>query len=104
MQSMSFDPIVAGIGDRVVDIAVSCLEASAKASIEVIGLAPAGGDEVSAQAATAFTSDAIDILTLHQAAQEELMRTGVALTHIAQIYAQVDEAAARNVAFAAGAI
>ncbi len=104
MQSMSFDPIVAGIGDRVVDIAVSCLEAAAKASIEVTGLAPAGGDEVSAQAAMAFTSEAIEMLTLHQAAQEELMRTGMALTQIAQIYAQIDETAARNLAFAAGSI
>jgi hypothetical protein len=104
MQSMSFDPIVAGIGDRVVDIAVSCLEAGATASMEVTGLAPAGGDEVSARAAMAFTSEAVQMLALNKAAQEELMRTGVALTQIAQIYAQVDEAAARNLAFAAGAI
>ncbi|MCV7147844.1 PE domain-containing protein, partial [Mycobacterium riyadhense] len=53
MQSMSFQPVVADIGEQVVNIGTNALEQAAKASMSMIGLAPAGADEVSAQAAMA---------------------------------------------------
>ncbi|GAB7147274.1 PE domain-containing protein [Mycobacterium riyadhense] len=94
MQSMSFQPVVADIGEQVVNIGTNALEQAAKASMSMIGLAPAGADEVSAQAAMAFHEEAAALLALNQAAQQELMRTGSAFTQIAQTYTEIDEAAA----------
>jgi len=99
MQAMTFHPVVADIGDQMVNIGLDSLAAGSRASMSVTGLIPAGADEVSLQAATAFHSEAAAMLALHQAAQEELMRTGQALTQIAQTYAAVDEAAAHNLVF-----
>ncbi len=78
MQSMSFQPVVADIGEQVVNIGTNALEQAAKASMSMTGLAPAGADEVSAQAAMAFHEEAAALLALNQAAQQELMRTGSA--------------------------
>ncbi|WP_252980117.1 PE domain-containing protein [Mycobacterium riyadhense] len=75
---MSFQPVVADIGEQVVNIGTNALEQAAKASMSMIGLAPAGADEVSAQAAMAFHEEAAALLALNQAAQQELMRTGSA--------------------------
>ncbi|MCV7075716.1 hypothetical protein AWC27_27980 [Mycobacterium szulgai] len=99
MQSMTFHPVVADIGDQMVNIGLDSLAAGSKASMSVTSLIPAGADEVSLQAVTAFHADAAELLALHQAAQEELMRTGQALTQIAQTYAEVDEAAANTLVF-----
>ena len=76
MQSMSFDPAGATIGSQVVDDAIQGLQAGVTVSTSVTGLAPAGADEVSAQAAMAFAAAGAQMLTLNTAAQEELMRTG----------------------------
>jgi len=48
----------------------------------------------SAQAATAFAAEAAQMLALNKAAQDELMRTGTALTEIARMYSEADAAAA----------
>lgn len=99
MQAMTFHPVVADIGNQFVNIGRDSLEAGSRASVSVTGLIPAGADEVSLQAVTAFHAEAANMLALHQAAQEELMRTGTALTQIAQTYTEVDEAAAETLVF-----
>jgi hypothetical protein len=99
MQSMSFDPVVADIGSQVVNLGIDCLEAGATALPAVTGLVPAGGDEVSARAAMAFGSEAIEVLTLNKAAQEELMRSGAAFIQIARAYTEADLAAAHTLTF-----
>ncbi|WP_239656205.1 PE domain-containing protein [Mycobacterium riyadhense] len=98
---MSFQPVVADIGEQVVNIGTNALEQAAKASMSMTGLAPAGADEVSAQAAMAFHEEAAALLALNQAAQQELMRTGSAFTQIAQTYTEIDEAAAEALVFSA---
>lgn len=55
---MSHDPIAADIGTQVSDNALHGVTAGSTALTSVTGLVPAGADEVSAQAATAFTSEA----------------------------------------------
>jgi PE family len=94
MQPMSHNPAVARIGEEVVAIGAQGLAAGAAASASVTGLPPAGADEVSAQAASAFAIEADQILALNVAAQEELARAGAKLTEIAHIYTTVDESSA----------
>lgn len=59
---MSHDPIAADIGTQVSDNALHGVTAGSTALTSVTGLVPAGADEVSAQAATAFTSEGIQLL------------------------------------------
>ncbi|WP_156746119.1 PE family protein, partial [Mycobacterium sp. 1423905.2] len=94
MQPLTFHPVVADIGQRVIDIATACLQAGSSAQSTVTGLVPAGADEVSAQAMLAFQNEAASMLALNQAAQEELARTGAAFTQIANTYIAADRAAA----------
>ncbi|UXA04748.1 PE domain-containing protein [Mycobacterium sp. SMC-2] len=94
MESMSHDPAAGAIGLHVVDIATRGLASGAAASAPVTALVPAGADEVSALAAAAFAAEGAAMLTLNTAAQEEVARTGVALTDIARMYSQVDGEAA----------
>jgi PE family len=94
MTSMSHNPAAAVIGTQLIEIATRALAAGATAAPSVTGLVPAGAEEVSAQAATAFSAEAASMLALQRAAQEELIRTGAALIDIARMYAQVDETAA----------
>ena len=94
MQPMSFDPAAAGIGASVIGNATQGLASGTTASAAVTGLAPAGADEVSAQAALAFASEGVETLALHTFAQEELTRTGAAYVEIAGMYTTVDGAAA----------
>lgn len=94
MESMSHDPAAGAIGLHVVDIATRGLTSGAAASAPVTALVPAGADEVSALAAAAFAAEGAAMLTLNTAAQEEVARTGVALTDIARMYTQVDGEAA----------
>lgn len=100
MQPMSFHPVMADIGAQVVEIGMRSLETGARTSMAVTGLAPAGADEVSTQAVTAFQSEAASMLDLHQAAQKELMRAGAAFRQIAQTYTAVDGAAAERLLLA----
>lgn len=76
MQSMSFDPAVADIGSQVVNNAFQGLQAGAVAWVSLSSLLPAGAEEVSAWAVTAFTTAATGLLALNQAAQEELRKAG----------------------------
>ncbi|MBX9978884.1 MAG: PE family protein [Mycobacterium sp.] len=101
MQPMTFDPVVGDIGAQVVQIGISSLQAGDHAQQSITGLAPAGSDEVSMLAATAFEQHAGSLLEVHRAAQEELMRTGAALTQIAQTYTDADRAAAESVIISA---
>ncbi|OBF12629.1 hypothetical protein A5730_03515 [Mycobacterium sp. ACS4054] len=94
MESMSHDPAAGAIGLHVVDIATRGLTSGAAASAPVTALVPAGADEVSIMAAAAFAAEGTAMLALNTAAQEEVARTGVALTDIARMYSQVDGEAA----------
>lgn len=94
MQPMSHNPAVAGIGQRVLANGVRGQAVGATAAASVTGLPPAGADEVSTQAATAFDAEAAQLLALNAAAQEELTRAGAKLTEIAGIYSSVDDDAA----------
>jgi hypothetical protein len=81
-----------------VELATRALGSGAAAVPSVTGLAPAGAEEVSLQAAMAFAAEAAAVLALNTAAQEELARTGLALKEIAQMYSQVDGEAAGTLA------
>jgi hypothetical protein len=94
VQSMSFGPGVAVVGAQLVGNATQALQTSAATAPAVAALAPAGAEEVSVQAATAFAGEAAKMLALFDAAHTELARTGTALVDIARIYAETDEAAA----------
>ncbi len=94
MQSMSFDPAVAGVGVDVVGGAMRAVAAGAAATPSVTALIPAGADEVSTQAATAFAAGATQLLGFLDAAHAELVRTGTALVDIARVYSETDGAAA----------
>lgn len=101
MQNMSFDPVVGDIGAQIVQIGIGSRQAAEDAQPSITSLAPAGADEVSMQASVAFHQAAASLLELHSAAQEELMRTGSALTQIAQTYAEVDQSAADSLIISA---
>ena len=96
MQSMSFDPVVGDIASQLVDNANLGVQAGTAAA-PLTSLVPAGGEEVSMQAALAFAEDAAQMLALNQAAQLELARAGEALAEIARLYTEVDNAAADEV-------
>ena len=97
MQALSFDPAAAGIGSEVVRGAMHGLQAGVTASPSTTALAPAGADDVSAQAVLAFAAEATAFLALHTAAQEELVRTGTAVVDIARMYSEAHAAAAGSV-------
>lgn len=102
MDSMSHDPAAGDIGSQLVDIGSQGLSAGSTAAMTVLtGLIPAGGEEVSMQAVMAFAQEAATMLASNAAAQEELMRAGTALTDIARMYNESDDAAAGAVAFSA---
>jgi hypothetical protein len=94
MTSMSLDAAVAAIGAQLTEMGTRSLAAGASSMPAVTGLAPAGAEEVSMQAAAAFAAEAAAILAAHTATQEELLRAGAALVDIARIYEQADVEAA----------
>ncbi len=104
MDSMSHQPAAGDIGSQLVEIGSRGLDSAAASALSLTGLIPAGGDEVSAQAAMSFAADAAAMLASNTAAQEELMRTGTALTDIAQMYMQADGDAAGALTVSAAAI
>ncbi|ETW22850.1 PE family protein [Mycobacterium gastri] len=100
MDTMSHDPSAGDIGSQLVDIGSQGISAGSTAAMTVLtGLIPAGAEEVSAQAVMAFAQEAASMLASNVAAQEELMRTGSALTNIAQMYGDADDSAADALAF-----
>ncbi|MCV7198787.1 PE family protein [Mycobacterium angelicum] len=94
MQPMTIGSAAADIGSQISDNAFQGLQAAATASTSLTSLLPAGGEEVSAQAAMSFAADGARMIALNQAAQEELARAGAALIDIARMYADVDAHAA----------
>ncbi len=105
MDSMSHDPAAGDIGSQLVDIGSQGVNAGSTAAMSVLsGLIPAGGEEVSMQAVMAFAQEAATMLASNTAAQEELMRAGTALTDIARMYGESDDAAAGALAFSSSAM
>lgn len=104
MEPLSHDPAAGVIGVQVVDIATRGLASGAAAAGPMTALAPAGADEVSMQAVAAFAAEGTAMLALNTAAQEEVARTGAALTDIARMYAQVDSETAGTLHSAGGRI
>ena len=94
MQSMSFDPIVGQIAAQLVEIANMGMKAGATAITPLTTVVPAGGDEISNQAAAAFAEGAAQLLALNAAAHQELLQTAQVLGDIARMYAEVDAAGA----------
>lgn len=90
MQPMTLDSAAADIGSQISDNAFQGLQAGATAQTSLTSLLPAGGEEVSAQAAMAFAAEGAKMIALNQAAQEELARAGAAFIDIARMYADVD--------------
>src|ERR1700761_7320661 len=101
MESMSLDPAAGDIGGQLVDIAMQGLDSAASAMMSLTSLIPAGAEEVSMQAAMAFSAEAAQVLASNTAAQQELMQTGQALMNIAKMYTQVDDTAATTLGFRA---
>ncbi|VBA39378.1 PE family immunomodulator PE35 [Mycobacterium attenuatum] len=105
MDTMSHDPSAGDIGSQLVDLGSQGVSAGGTAAMTVLtGLIPAGAEEVSAQAVMAFAQEAASMLASNTAAQEELMRTGTALTSIARMYGDADDSAADVLAFRGAAI
>jgi PE family len=94
METFSHDPSAGGIGNQLVDLATQAASSAVNSLMSLTSLLPAGGDEISAQAAMAFAADAAQMMASNTAAQEELVRTGLAFVDIARQYAQADSAAA----------
>lgn len=78
MEKMSHDPIAADIGTQVSDNALHGVTAGSTALTSVTGLVPAGADEVSAQAATAFTSEGIQLLASNASAPAPIRKSTTA--------------------------
>jgi hypothetical protein len=97
---MSHDAAVAAIGAQLTEAGLRALAAGASSMPAVAALPPAGAEEVSAQAAAAFATEASAVLTAHAAAQQELLRAGAALVEISSIYEQADVTAAGTLATA----
>lgn len=87
MEKMSHDPIAADIGTQVSDNALHGVTAGSTALTSVTGLVPAG-------AATAFTSEGIQLLASNASAQDQLHRAGEAVQDVARTYSQIDDGAA----------
>ncbi|EUA07527.1 hypothetical protein I546_5343 [Mycobacterium kansasii 732] len=98
MHQMSYELVVADIGAQVIEMALSGLQSAASVSTAVAALVPAGADEVSAQAAAAFTAEGMQMAAVNTLAQDELKRTGQAFVDIARIYTEVDDDAAGTMA------
>jgi hypothetical protein len=95
MQPMSHDTAAAAaLGIEAAATGTQGLTATSAASTAITGLAPAGADEVSAQAATAFAAEGTEAVTQINTAQEEIIRAGEAFTTIAGMYAALDDGAA----------
>jgi hypothetical protein len=94
MQPMSHNPAAAGIGSQVIANGSRGLAAGTAATAGATGLAPAGADEVSLQAAMAFATEGVEAAALNAFAQEELARAGASYVEIASIYSAVDGASA----------
>jgi PE family len=91
-------PVANTIGLQVSANGARGLASGTAATAEATGLAPAGVDEVSLQAALAFGTEALETNMLNALAQQELARAGGAYSEASTIYTTVDEANAANLA------
>lgn len=94
MTFMSHDPVTAVIGAQLVEMSTAAVAAGAGAAPSITALPPAGAEEVSMMAATAFGLAGQEMLATHTAAQQELARAGTALVDVTRMYAQTDSSAA----------
>lgn len=92
MQPLTHNSGAVGIGAQVVANGARGLAAGTAASAAVTALVPAGADEVSVQAATAFAAEGVETLLMNTFAQEELTRMGAAVVEIDGIYTAADGA------------
>jgi hypothetical protein len=92
MEPLTHNQDASTIGIHVAANGARGLAAGTAATSEAAGLAPAGVDEVSMQAAMAFGMEALETNALNVHAQQELARAGTAYTEAATIYTTVDEA------------
>jgi hypothetical protein len=91
---MSHDAAAAAAsGAEIVANSAQGLATGAAAAASVAGLAPAGADEVSAQASAAFSAEGAETLAQLTAAQEEVARAGAAFTTVAGMYSALDDGA-----------
>lgn len=98
MQEMSHDPAAISVGEQVLANAIRGLAAGAAASAPLTLLAPAGAEEISAQAAAAFATEGMQMVALNASAQEELKLAVAAFRQIARAYSEVDTGAAAALA------
>jgi hypothetical protein len=92
MQPLQHNPGAEGLGAQVVANGARGLASGTTASAAVTALVPAGSEEVSAMAATAFSAEGVQTLAQNTFAQEELSRAGAAYMEAAGIYTAVDGA------------
>ena len=98
MQQMSHDATTAAIGAQVVANGGQGIAAGAAAAPAVTGLAPAGMEEVSTQAATTFAATAVETLAEITAAQQEIAGAGAAVIEVARLYTVMDDGSAGTLA------
>lgn len=98
MQAMSHNPAATAIGTGIVDHANMGLMACDAAAPAITTVAPAGADEVSAQAAASFAAEGAAALAVISSAYDELVRTGMAVMDITDLYSTVDAGAAGTLA------
>ncbi len=94
MQPMAHDPGAAAIGAHVAANGSRGLATGTTVGAATTALLPAGADEVSAWAATAFAAEGVAMLGINTLAQQELCRAGALYVEIAALYTAVDEAGA----------
>lgn len=90
MQPLSHNAGAIGVGGQVVANGARGLATGTAATAEVSALAPAGADEVSVLASTAFMAEGIQTLGINALAQEEIARAGATVIEVAGVYQAVD--------------
>jgi hypothetical protein len=92
MQPLNHDPAAIGIGGQVTANGARGLATGTATTAEVTALAPAGVDEVSVHAMTAFMAEGVQTLAINALAQEEVTRAGATVIELAGVYDAVDAA------------
>lgn len=90
MQPLSHNAGAAGVGGQVVANGTRGLATGTAATAEVTALVPAGADEVSVLASTAFMAEGVQTLAINALAQEEIARAGATVIEVAGVYQAVD--------------
>lgn len=90
MQQLSHSAGAVGVGGQVIANGARGLASGTAATAAVSALAPAGADEVSVLATTAFAAEGAQTLGINALAQEEIARAGATVIEIAGVYQTVD--------------